>query len=313
MNVSDLFDEDNPALRVDPMALDRCVLGVNRRQSLVQMAWKEMGELAQRRRFGLEFDTGLTELGVRRDPASSVRYMLYVGPSLTALGAADRLVPGTQRFLGGTEDGFVLQLDRFGQALDVHEPGLVTQATLVGTSTISRLDFTGALSGVFDLEGLRGVPLSWVESGVERSAVALFASGSSIYLDRPLASAPTAGVVVSVGAIPLLWKSRRFDMGNPHERKIPQWLDIVIEPQASGQVVVEVFVDADAAAKSMVVNGQVVPYYTMDLTRAAHKIPLGELRGRYFQFQIRTVPPAVGVALEVVEMVLSLEEAEFHS
>lgn len=313
MNVSDLFDESNPTRQVDAAALERCALGVNRRQSLVQMLWKEASEKEQRRRFGLEFDTGLTELGVRRDPASSVRYMLYEGAAISALGAADRLVPGTQRFLGGTEDGFVVQLDRSGTLLELHEPGLAASVTLTAGSTTSRLALTAPPSGLADLEGVRGVPLAWVEGGVAKRATALFVDGSSIYLDRALASAPPSGAVVSIGAMPMLWRSKRFDMGNPEERKLPLWLSLVLEPKASGQAVVEVFVDANPTAKQLAVSGAVVPYYTLDLTISNHKIPLGEIRGRYFQFQIRTVPPASAVDLEVVELVLGLEDTELFS
>jgi hypothetical protein len=310
-NVSDLFDEDNPTLRVDPQAMERCVIGVNRRQNMVIMAWRARGEPEQRRRMGLEFDTGLSELGVRRDPASSVRYAMYEGPNVTALGAADRLVPGTQRLLAGTEEGFMCQLDRSGSVLELHSPGLATQVTLTSGSTTTKLVLNAAASGLQDLEGVRGVPLAWVEGSSVKRATALFCDGSNIYLDRALASAPPTGTIVSIGAIPLLWRSKRFDCGTPEARKRPMWLDVTLEPQVSGQVVVEVYADFDGQTpKMLAVNGVVVSSYVMDLTISTHKIPIGEFRARYLQFAIRTVPPAVGVQMEIVDMILSFQEEE---
>lgn len=306
--IGDLFDGDNAALMVDGRELERASVAINRRLDQVVATWKAVSESDQRRRFSIEFDAALSGAGLPGDPTNGWRYALYAGPNATALGSADRSVPGAQRFLAGTAEGFLAELDRAGAALELHEPGLVTQATLTAGSTTTKLVLASSIAGVFDLEGLRGVPVAWAAA----RATILFADATNLYLDRAVAAAPASGTVISIGAVELSWSSKVFSLGNPEERKIPEYLDLTLARQGSGEAVVEAFVDANPTALPLRVQGVNTTTPTMDLTQLVHRIPLSEIRGQYVQFRVRVVPPAAGVELEVLEAVLRVSDGDLH-
>ena len=308
-NVSDLFDGDSwTGLEVDGRVLDRSCLAVNRRQDQIVGLWKDRAELDQRRRFSIEFDGNLAGSGIG-DQGNGFRYALYAGPNVTALGSADRSIPGTQRFLGGTAEGFVVQLDRKDAAYELLDPLVSTSGTVGVGSTTSKLVLAVALSNATDLEGLRGVPVSW-DGG---RATCLFTDGTNVWLDRALSAIPAQGTVLAFGAISLDWRSKWFDFGNSEERKILEWFDLVV-PSLSGTALLEVYLDHDdSTAKPFVVNGVQVSSYVISSSSVSHKLSLGELRGRFVQFRIRSSLSVSGTSMEVTEAVFRVIESEPHS
>ena len=311
-NVSPIFEGTSELFHVERSAVELVSVAVNRTQDQVVAALRAESELDHRRRVALEFDSALSGLGVPGDPGNGFRFTLYAGPNLTTLGAADRMTAGPQHFLGGTAEGFVAYLDREDSQVELADPAGTLQVTLTSGSTTSKLVLSVADATLVGLEGLRGAPLAWLEGGVEKRATVLFSDGNSIWLDRLLASAPPNGTVVSIGAIPFSWSSKWLDLGRPEERKIPEYVDLVMTPQASGTAVLEAFVDFGTTPQQLRVNGVNVSAFTMDLTQALHRIPTNELRGQFVQLRIRLVPPAVNVRIEVTELVVRLIEAESH-
>lgn len=301
-DVDTLFDGSYEDLQVDPRYLTGVSLAVNRRLQQVHAAFRAMNEEEMRRRVTVELVAG-----------QGTRYSLLAGPSLSVLGAADRSAGGTRRMLGGTEDGFVVELDT-GE-LELHDPGLSLSFVADTGSTVSTIVSQTDLSEFADLEGIRGAPVHWIDdAGLEHRAIAQFVDGVNLYLDRAADDFPDLGVTVTIGAVHCVWRSRWLDLGIETQRKVPQWLDLAIVPQASGIAILEVFVDQDlSAVHPFTVDGVPVNYYQVDLSQAYHTFSLGEVRARTMMIRLRTIPPAVGVTLDVIEMNLSVVVAEPHA
>lgn len=304
-SVADLFEGDNAdGLSVDGRFLDRAVLAVNRRQNQVVALWKNSSEEARRRRFSVEYDSALSGAGVPGDPTNGFRYALYSGPSLTAIGSVDALVPGPQRFLGGTEEGFLAHLDRVGPETDLHAPTLAQTILLGSGSTTTKLVLAAPASNLALLEGIRGVPVTW--SGGH--GVVLFSDGSNIYLDRAAGAAPANGATVALGARAVEWRSKWLDFGNPEQRKLFEWLHIQTIQQASGTAYLEVYTAGledgiQGGPRAVMVGGVSYTQIPLDLTKSLHRIHLGPMKqAQLVQFRLKLVQPASDVRLEVVEM-----------
>lgn len=309
-NIGDIFDGDSwTGLAVDGKALANSAIAVNRRQDQIVCLWKDVSEKDQRRRFGIEFDGALAGTGIG-DAGNGFRYSLYAGPNVSAIGAVDRSIPGTQRFVGGTAEGFVVLLDHKGATTEMLSPGASMTATLVAAgSTTTKLVLSAPPTLSYELEGLRGVPISW-NGG---RATCLFASGSTVWLDRAIGAVPANGTTLFIGAQSFDWRSKWFDFGNSEERKILEWLDLVV-PSISGQAILELYLDHDhVTSKPFVVNGQQVASYTITSAFTSHKLSLGELRARFVQFRIRTDPASQHASYEVTEAVFRVIESEPHS
>jgi hypothetical protein len=314
-NVADIFEGDNEdSLVVDGRYLDRCVVGVNRRQNQVVALWKNSGEKERRRRLSIEYDSNLSGAGVPGDPMSGFRYALYSGPSLTAIGSVDSLVPGSQRFLGGTEDGFIVHLDRVGPEVDLHPSTLAQTVTLTAGSTTSKLVFAAPQTNLALLEGVRGVPVAW--SGGRGTA--LFSDGSNLYLDRAAGAAPATGTVIVLGGRTVEWRSKWIDFETPEQRKRMEWLHIQTKAQASGTAyleawTVEIETGIPSGPRSLIVGGAAVTQVPLDLTKALHRIALGELKqAQLVQFRIKLVQPASDVRLEVTELTVVLQDTDIR-
>lgn len=308
-DVSDSFAGSNVELPVDARELRRASLAVNRAQDQIVMCLQSSAEAVMRRRFSIEYDSALS--GAALGDASGFRYASYKDPNVTALGSADRTSGGPQRLLAGTAEGFLAYLDR--EDTQLHLAGSswnVSSVTLGAASTTSNLVLAAPVSGLTDLEGIRGAPLSWTSGGVTYEATALFSDGSSIYLDRPVASAPATGTVVSIGAIPWVWESKWLDMGNFEEKKEVHYLDLVLTPQAGGTATIEFFRDFEASPAAIVISGVLATSATIDLTRPTARFALGEIACQHLKFRIRSDSP--GVKCEVVGAVLRPQDVELH-
>jgi len=312
-NVADLFEGDNEdGLVVDGRYLSRSVLAVNRRQNQVVALWKNSSERAPRRRMTIEYDSGLSGQGVPGDPSSGFRYALYSGPSLTAIGSVDSTIPGAQRLLGGTEDGFIVHLDRVGPEVDLQPSTLTQTAALTSGSTTSKLVMSSSPANLALLEGVRGVPVHW-NGGL---GVALFVDGANVHLDRAVSSAPATGTSIVFGGRTVEWRSKWLDFGIPEQRKLLEWLHIQTVAQSSGTAYLEAYTvglpsGVVEGPKTLVLGGTPYTQVPLDLTKTLHRIPLGELRQfQYVQFRIKTVHPASDTRIEVIDLSVSVNETD---
>lgn len=202
-------------------------------------------------RVSLEFDHEYSgAAGAEKMPAMH-RASRYKWPIITALGNADRDGGGVEQTVAGTEDGFVIYLDRDDSDRTMLGGSTAfwgnPSATANGASTSSRV-MLSALALDTDLEGCRGAPVEWKDaSGNRLAATALLSDASSVWLDRVTTNTlPASGAAVTVGAIDTFWETGWLNFGTPFADKKLQHIDIAYT-KTSGTLTVELLGSYDEA------------------------------------------------------------------
>jgi len=313
-NVDDIFSGENGELDVDPQQLAGVSVTISRRRDQVVVAYRGRQDRDARRRLSSEFDSEGSGSLVPGATPNGFRYSAYSDPRLTAVGAVDSSSSGPQRLVGGTEEGFIVWLDRSDTQIHLAgaTPKLFNPLTVVisGVATATRWPIT-PVSYLTDLEGIRGAKLAWVDAqGVVREEFALFSDGSALYLDRAASALPPNGTVVSIGWSEHIWESKWFDFMRSDMRKKPHFLSITQTKQASGQAVLEFFKDFETVAHQVSMDIGVVSQAPLDLTQPSLDFPLGEIRGNFLKFRVRTLPAHIGVAFEITEAVFNFQDSE---
>jgi hypothetical protein len=188
------------------------------------------------------------------------------GPNLTALGRFADPLGGCARLVGGTDEGFVVWMDREDTALVMLGPDTSTwgdsSLVITGASTATKLIVSGGTLDT-DLAGPRGA----VVTTSDGDAVVLFAEPGALHLDRALASTPAAGTV-PLGAPTRYWTTRWLDLEVSEAKKRPRFLDVVHTKEGSGTVTVTAYQDFGATA---------YPLKALDLSAGFTRIPIGSL------------------------------------
>ncbi len=230
-----------------------------------------------------------------------VRFSRYEGPNLTALG--DHVTDESEvgELVGGTEEGYVVWLDRddtqllmLGPTEAVHGASALTVG--VG-STTTRIVVTGTLDTKFD--GARGAVLRW--GAVE--AVVLFAEAGALHLDRAVAAAPANLTAATLGKPTRYWETKWLDFGDPEQSKKPRFLDVILTP-GSGTLTVRAYQDYSATAKSLLPQPNAADS-TLDLSRSFARFDIGHLQGRHLKFRFESADP-----FEIIQLVARISDAD---
>lgn len=262
-----------------------CVGAVNRRRN--QAAWtiRLAGLARQSHRLSVELAQG------------GPRFSRYATPNLTALGELQRPLGDVAAFVGGTDEGFVVWLDRdSSQAVMVNHGA--TALTVNGSAGTSRIPVTGTIDTA--LSGARGAVLSTPVG----DAVVLFAASGALYLDTALASAPANAAALTLGLPERFVETKWFDLGNPENDKKLRYLSVLCT-QGSGTITVTAFKDYGATAYSLIPRPN-APDSEIDLAGAAvQRFDIGHIHARHVKFRFESADQ-----FEIIEAVLRVHDAD---
>ena len=283
---------------VDQRRFDRAVACLNQKRKQYVVALKLAGETHQNARMSLEpIDEG------------GIRYSIYSQPNVTALASVQAKGGGTERMIGGTEEGFVCYLDdpRSQQALLGPIAGVWGRSAL----TIAPLSSTSGM--VVDvapdstLEGIRGTLVRWVDSAdVEHRAIALGSDGVNVHFDEIADAAPVDNDLAVVGSPGYRWTSGWIDMGSPERAKQIRMVNLIMRKQATGTVRVDLYLNLDDTTVIRAASGS----DTLDLSKAEHEVEYGSYLAQWFKVSIVSATLAADVSFELASVVWRVQEQE---
>jgi len=303
----DAFFNGTGLVSVDARELNRASAAINKRRNQYVMALQAAGEESPQVRITTEYDNALSGVSTGRKMPALHRFGRLRHPNVTALGVVNPVGGGTERLIGGTEEGFVVWLDRSdtrrimiggdSSIWGVTAPG--SSGVVVGNSYIS----IGGTSIDKQLEGIRGCPVYW---GQNSYGTALFATNSAIHLTAPVKMASEPSPPVRIGPRVAYWETGWLDLGRIENSKSFRYLDFV-HAISNGSVKVQAFLDMDDAT---------------DLLDCTHRLDSGsgqygyasldinQLKGRRVKFRFYLDYAAADVDLELVEIALRGQDAD---
>lgn len=287
----------------------------NRRRGQYVWTVKSASRARMDERFALEFQHPTAGEDVERaEMAGGHRLSLYRGAAICALGQVQPRGAGAPLLVGGTDQGFVVWMDRRDHRMALGGPVVLAGATPAAgdrTFTVG----VAALAGSFNrtLEGHMGQTLRAYANG-EHEAVVLFTANDGtdrVYLEGPLQEAMTwlasigavTGDVVSMGAALWRWSSKQFDFGTVDQAKTFYALDVTRRVTA-GALKLDLFRDAETAPRGSALD--------VSLAIAFQEIPIQAIlqRTRAARALLRTQTPAVDVEVELLDLVWRLQETD---
>lgn len=285
---------------VDPAYFSRISTAMSRTRSQLLIAFRSEGDKYARDRVSCELLQ-----------ASNFRYSRYLGPNVTALASVLRRGGGAEVVVAGTQEGFVLHMDRLDAQHQMRGSVEAEWGTLELTAGgLCNEREIGVAGGTPDLvlENVRGQQVRWKDSdGTERMAVALLATPTAIHLDAP-SDVIEPGNTFSIGAIRHQWDSGWMDLGDAFEsEKRPRRLDIIFEPRddpdpLSDHVLVQLFVDQDLSEPRL--------SKTLTISEGAATFDINELKGRYFLVRIVSDTPASGEFFDLSHLAVRFSDAD---
>ena len=275
--------------------LDRCYATMNRRRSQYVCVVRVKDEQGSNYRFTCDL-TGEGPI-----------FSIYRLPNLTSLAIMPARDGGDEHLVGGTEEGFVVYLDRedTNYALLGGEPAIWGLPVIqnYAASTASALATSYANQTDTALEGPRGVTASYLDAnGVLREAVALFADGQWLQFSEVLPAVVPANANVALGDVPVHYETRWMDMGNSERRKLLQYVNFVFGREQAGEVVVRVYTDWD--------KQNVRAETTLDLTQAKQEVTLGDVEGNWFKITLDSKDVSPGLRFTLSSIVWRLDDTD---
>jgi hypothetical protein len=276
---------------------------LNRQRDQYVVLIREVGKTRIQNRISVEVFVQRGGEALNSLAPSSHRFGRYETPNLSAIAAVQGAKAGQERMVGGTDDGFLVWLDRddtqnvmLGSTAAIY--GDVTLVAAAGSTQYEVVVASGIVD--VDLEGPRGCTMRFLDAnGVERSVSLLGAAniGSNIlFLDEKAAASVPSGATLLLGSQQHRWESPWMDMGNFERLKQAHYLNLNFRVEASGTLLVECFADLDDSAPR-------IPGQTITLSEAKHQIVLGQIEGRWLKFKISNPFPATGTKFELVSAV----------
>ncbi len=287
---------------IDHEALPFISATINRRRDQYIFTGHDASLPVGEDRFAVEFDHPADGDAAVNAVIAGHRFSKYQGPRISALGQALSKNGGPHVLVGGTEEGFIVWMDRS----DVRTVMMGPTANIWGSTTLTAgvgNIFSGTVDDVF--EGPRGAPLRWLDS----SDAEQFGYVNYSYLDdngdlrmllaggdASVSPVPVSSATVSLGALMPRWSTMAMSYDRPELEKEWVFLDVARKAMASGQLHVDVYRDLAAAPES----GQPV----IDLTKSFETEDLAGCakEARVLQLVMRTKTPAVDVDFELLDV-----------
>lgn len=234
------------------------------------------------------------------------RFSRFRGPDITAMTTLMDRNQESHLMVGGTEDGFVVWMDRSDTALHMMGPdtdiwgdtsftvvtGDSAPVATITTSTGNELDT--------DLSGSRGARIYWQLDGIEYEAIILAQSGTTIMLDAKRSRNVTNNSTAVVGATRPQYRSAWFDLQQPELMKKSVVLDFTRGAQASGSLTVKTYQSLEDT---------VIDTVSLDQTEALGHIPTSAFGGN-LQFRLSEPVDQAGTTFEIIDIVWRIQVAD---
>lgn len=291
---------------MDPSYFALVVATINDQRDQYVFTAKQNGDPYTDLRFATEFDHQSDAYVEGQKPPAFHRFTRYQTPTVTALGRARSVIGGLHRLIAGTDDGYLVWLERADTNLI-----LLGADSLVWGDAIYTLDFgstTTALkiqTGIPDqsFSGMRGAVARWTATdGSLVMARVLYSTAAEIHLDRPVTFAPAQGTKVVIGASRPYFKTKWLDTGVTWAQKRGYYLDVTRRVEASGRLIAETRKDFGAG---------VVDSKTLDLTAGFGHLAV-QVKGDYVQVGLREHVDDAGTRFEVTDLVLRQDKTDQH-
>lgn len=234
-----------------------------------------------------------------------ISFSRYLGPNLTALATVQPREPGAEVLVGGTEEGFVVWLDRADTSLilmgpDSREWGAFQLTSYGGTSsTTGGLDTQSVSEVDGDLAGPMGVTGRYNDAdGTERLVSLLGADGRYLHYAETLLAAVPVNHQIMIGAQQLLWETPWLDMGNPERLKQLKYIDLILETrdlEPTGTIYWELYRDWDL--------DNVLDADTLVLGQVPYRISPDGVNGRWFKLRLTHAPNTSDVRFDLAQIV----------
>lgn len=295
--LEDLFTNNEVASQ----ALAQASAAINRLRNQYVLVFRKTGDVWTQDRLSTEFADDLVSTPGEK-MQSGHRFSRYDGVNIVSVGQENDPRGGPKRLIGGTDDGFVLLLDRRDTNRQLIGP---TSAIWGDTALVAGVGSTTTRivisSGVVDvaLAGSRSAVLRW---GTEVVRV-LFAESGVLHLDRPVSSAPASGQAMTLGVITHRWKTKIMDVGVLEARKHFRFLDVTHRIEGAGIVAVTAIQDGgvgeDFTARPT------VTLTPLDLRSLYTRLNLNKIRARFIQFEFTSTDP-----FEILQMTLRVSDQD---
>lgn len=277
---------------------------INRRREQYVLALRATGEQRSRLRLSMDYDRRLGDQSLSLFTPSAFRFSRYIGPNVCALASVQSNDGGVAVTIAGTEEGFVVWMDREDTQLLGLGPSVAWgDATLVNSGSPGSVLSVAVGSGVVDtaLEGPRGTALRYKDaSGVVRVADILGASGSTLmFATAALAVAPANAPMV-LGQQTHTWETGWVDCGNPERPKQAYYLDVIGRIETSGTMQVDIYQDFDSTT--------VIKSFTFQLSDLIKHYPVSDLLARWVKVVMHTPDISSGQRFEIPSLVLSVQD-----
>lgn len=234
-------------------------------------------------------------------------YSLYRLPNLTAVAAARKRNGADEILVGGTEEGFVVYLDRpdATQALmggNTGIWGLPTVQNYIATTT-NAMYVSYNLQVDTSLEGQRGVTANYRDQdGVTQEVNILGYVAPWILFSEPLPATIPANVNVAMGQQDTHYETPWFDMGNAERRKLLYYINLVFGREQAGEVIVRVYTDWD--------QNSIKAESVLDLTNAEQEVSLGGVDGNWFKMTLDSVDQTPGLKFTLSSIIWRIDDTD---
>lgn len=293
---------------VDESELERASGAINMRRNQYVIALQAAGEHHRQLRVTTEYDHELSGIVTGRKLPALHRFGRLRHPNITALGVQNPIGGAAERLVGGTEEGFVVWLDRS----DTRRFLVGEDASIWGTinpavpSVVVGDPFIGISGAAIDrsLESIRGCPIYWGQDNYE---TALFATNSHIHLDRKVEATESASPIVRIGPRVAYWETRWMTLGRIESDKSFRFMDFV-HAVAAGKVVVQAFVDMDESVDRLGAYE-----HNLDADQGQYgyaTIDINNLKGRRVKFRFYIDYKTPDFDLELLELALRGQDAD---
>lgn len=285
---------------VDLRRLPRCSAAINRTRNQFVVALRTLGTTRTNARISCS------------QSGTDIAYSRYHGPNVCALATVQSREAGADLVVGGTEEGFMVWLDRPDTALLMMGPspkvwGVFKVQSYGGAySTEVALDVRTVQTLDTDLAGPMGVVARFNDAaGVEREVTLLGAQDTYLhYAERLLEPIPEARQVM-LGAELISWETPWLDMGNSERFKQALYVDLVLDTQdalPTGSLYVAVYVDWD---RDIIRQTQ-----TLDLGQVPYRLDLTGVAGRWFKLVVQHAPDTSDVRFDLAALVWRVRDED---
>jgi len=301
-NLEDLFTEAQIAAGF----LAQASAAINRLKNQYVVTFRKSGDVWTQDRLSTEFDEDLGAQLPGEKLRAGHRFSRYDGVNIVALGQENDPRGGPKRMLAGTDDGFVLLMDRRDtnkQLIGPTEAVWGSTALVAGAgSTTSKVVLS---SGTVDevLAGPRSAVLRW---GTEVVRV-LFGETAALHLDRPATAAPANGTALTLGVQTHRWKTKLIDMGVPEARKNYRYLDVMHKIESAGGAVAVTAIP-DGGVKEDFSALANVTLRSLDLRSLWTRCDLNRVRARLVQIEFSATVP-----FEILQLVFRASDQDTHA